>query len=374
MANILLITDQMRLRQLCAAVFAAPGHHLRVAGSVNQGVEELTFDPPDLLLVQEYLAGLGREVLIPHLSAASARPLRIVVLTERGKPGSHPDHPCIDLSLPDPELTELLLRQVTGSGQPAPARPAPTPEPASAQPSPSLTGLIETVTDAVSVPRPPGRTESPFDRQLADRLMVREKQELPTPLPPPAESASPDILADATGVKPPTVLAWSRIALGVTVLAIATGLIWGVLGRERSRMTRNTGGKEVVPREVPPRPVPAPSRLPSFIPAAQLDPLYSDNHPGWERYLTPGTEYKLFREQGRLRALQIIDRGGNGIAANQFDAVLKEMAGTSRYTVESRQPKDEFILERAIVPPATPLIIYRKQSDHTIKAFVINLP
>lgn len=383
MADILLITDQPRLRHILAAVCTARGDRLRVAGSINQGVEELAFHPPGILFVQEHLAGFGREILVPHLTAAlGSHPATLVLIGSRESDRNAPPLICLDPTLPDPELSAALAR-ITAGNLPADA---PETVPASAQPQtdappspppPGLAGLAGTINDQVSVPPGPAvkKRGIDFEQKLAE--LLRDHQDPP---PPPG----PEPVPPKNRHHPPAPLAWSRIILtGGILLATIAGITWSVLGRPGTH--RRTGTSDLVIRPAPPPPhrqenVPSPAppgtpgRLPSFIPAAQLDPLYGDEHPGWERYLTPATEFKLFREHGILRAIQVIDRSGKGIGDPLFSRVLMEMAGSSRYVVESRQQQDEFLLERGRVLPRTPLVIYRKLSDRSVKAFVLHMP
>jgi flagellar FliL protein len=56
-----------------------------------------------------------------------------------------------------------------------------------------------------------------------------------------------------------------------------------------------------------------PVTLPDFIPRYGLDKNYGTANPGWDRYKGQVTEFKVFRENGAIKAIQIIDRGGQGV-------------------------------------------------------------
>jgi len=112
--------------------------------------------------------------------------------------------------------------------------------------------------------------------------------------------------------------------------------------------------------------------LPSFIPKLAPDAQYGKANPGWERYNDPATEFRIFREKNIIRAVQVIDRSGQGISTQFFNSVLKEMAGSPSYVVEAKEQKGDFIVEKGQLAINAKIIIYRKQPGAQVKAFVVD--
>jgi flagellar FliL protein len=115
-----------------------------------------------------------------------------------------------------------------------------------------------------------------------------------------------------------------------------------------------------------------PAPLPSFVPADTLDSSYAAANPGWERYRSNDREFKIFRENGDIKALQVIAANGSGIPSGFFTSVLKEMAKVSDYKLESKEKRDGFIIKKGRLSPTIQVIIYKDRADKILNAFVIH--
>jgi len=113
--------------------------------------------------------------------------------------------------------------------------------------------------------------------------------------------------------------------------------------------------------------------LPSFIPVQAPDAGYGKTHPGWELYLNPAAEFRVYRDKGAIRAIQVIDRGKGGVAPGLFESALTEMAGSSRYLVETREVKGSYSIERGRLQNGAGVIVYRKEPGQKVKAFVVEV-
>jgi len=111
--------------------------------------------------------------------------------------------------------------------------------------------------------------------------------------------------------------------------------------------------------------------LPSFIPIAGLDPAFAEKNPGWERYVGAGSEFRLFRENGKLKAVQVKADKGKVISDQLLNSILAELTGSASYHVKSRENKLGFQLLNATVNGKAELLIYRKKS--VVHAFVVSL-
>lgn len=105
----------------------------------------------------------------------------------------------------------------------------------------------------------------------------------------------------------------------------------------------------------------APVALPSFIPASGRDEGFGKVHPGWERYVGKGIEYRLFRENGRLKAVQVIALRGKAVPETLVVAVVRELTGSERLgAVSSQTKKGGYLRQIGKVDGKGEIVIYRK--------------
>lgn len=116
-----------------------------------------------------------------------------------------------------------------------------------------------------------------------------------------------------------------------------------------------------------------PAYLPSFVNVKGRDVSFSSAKPGWERYLDKTYEVRIFRESGRIRALQVIAVKGTTLSANFVDSALHELTGSNRYTVESQAKKNGVFVQRCKVSANRELLLYRKSAAAPVMAFVVAL-
>lgn len=134
-----------------------------------------------------------------------------------------------------------------------------------------------------------------------------------------------------------------------------------------------------VPATGPAKPVALPpaapkqSALPSFVPAAGLDPGFAKANPGWERYLGKTMEFRLFREKGALRAVQVIGRHGAAIPASFVATVSKELLGDTVRGRLARQRKAGYLVEQGRFGGKGEIALYR-QKGGAIRGIVVSLP
>ena len=111
--------------------------------------------------------------------------------------------------------------------------------------------------------------------------------------------------------------------------------------------------------------------LPSFIPSSGLDPAFAAQNPGWERYLGDGSEFRLFRENGRLKAVQVKANKGRVISDSLLKSMLVELTGANEYRVKSREKKLGFLVSHATVNGKAEMLMYTKKS--ALHAVVVSL-
>ena len=111
--------------------------------------------------------------------------------------------------------------------------------------------------------------------------------------------------------------------------------------------------------------------LPPVVTHAKLDADYGKTHPGWQRYLETGVEYKLFKDAGLFQALQVLARNGGSLPDQLFKRALLEFGGTGSYQTESKGVKGKYLVEQGEAKNGVALTLYRSKGDHQMKAFVL---
>ncbi len=114
-----------------------------------------------------------------------------------------------------------------------------------------------------------------------------------------------------------------------------------------------------------------PTALPEFIPRYGFDKQYGAANPGWERYKGQVTEFKVLRESGAIRAIQVIDRGGHGVPESFMKGVLKQVAKNPAFVKNSSEKQDGYEIQRGAVSDGIKLVVYRDEQGGTLRAFVM---
>jgi len=114
--------------------------------------------------------------------------------------------------------------------------------------------------------------------------------------------------------------------------------------------------------------------LPSFIHSEWRDQAYSSRHPGWERYVSAQADFRLFRNGGTMKALQIIAPEGQSLSEPYLASVFRELGYPVPPRVGKAQPKDGFLMEKSVLGGSAESVVYRESDGRTIRAFVIVFP
>ncbi|BCS52336.1 hypothetical protein [Geobacter sp. SVR] len=113
------------------------------------------------------------------------------------------------------------------------------------------------------------------------------------------------------------------------------------------------------------------SELPAFIPRAGLDKAYGSANPGWERYKGQVTEFKVYREGNSVKAIQIIDRGGQGLPESYMKTVFSQLTKAPSFVVESSEKKDGYEIQRGRLAENLKAVFYRDTQGGLLRAFVV---
>ncbi len=155
------------------------------------------------------------------------------------------------------------------------------------------------------------------------------------------------------------------------VLLLIGGVVGGILLLKGEDGNGNPASKPAVSPAKPHRESSAPAPvgkaapaagLPSFIPASGKDRGFGKTHPGWERYRGHGVEYRIFRENGRLKALQVLALNGKAIPESHIATIVKKLTGSETRTVLSQSKKGAYRREVLRVAGNGELVLYRKGS------------
>ncbi|MDD2855514.1 MAG: hypothetical protein PHU01_08290 [Desulfuromonadaceae bacterium] len=113
------------------------------------------------------------------------------------------------------------------------------------------------------------------------------------------------------------------------------------------------------------------SAMPSFIPTEGKDSSYSAKNPGWERYLGKKAEFRVFKDSGKIKAIQVLSVKKQIIQDEFIESILQEFTGSQEYKVTSQKTKAGFHIDSGRIQNKHDILIYRKGG--VTKAFVVSL-
>jgi len=119
---------------------------------------------------------------------------------------------------------------------------------------------------------------------------------------------------------------------------------------------------------------PVPQQLPSFIPQVPADPQYAATHPGWERYRADALEYLVYREQSRIRAIQVLSGSGGVITLPFLKTCIRVSTGHEYYESKNKEGGDGFQVESGTVQNGAEFSVYRRIPGKEIVGFVLSFP
>ena len=114
--------------------------------------------------------------------------------------------------------------------------------------------------------------------------------------------------------------------------------------------------------------------LPRFIPRVAADAGYAAAHPGWELYSDGSLQFRVFREAGRVRAIQVLSDADAGIPLSLVHSSFKEATGSALPATGSAREKDGIRTETRSLAKGAEVAIYRDIAQGRIRGFVLQLP
>jgi hypothetical protein len=118
----------------------------------------------------------------------------------------------------------------------------------------------------------------------------------------------------------------------------------------------------------------AAEQLPPFIPPVPADPAYAESHPGWERYLADAREYLVFREDGSIRAIQVLSEQRGSIPDTFLKTSLRISSGSDHFVIKKKEERSGIQITSATLQNGGELLVYRLVTNGEIRGFVIAFP
>lgn len=407
MVDIHVITDQERLKRIFTELAGIPGVQVRISPSLDTGLVEINRQIPSLQFTQSHMSGLSGEIIIRHIKKdIKNRTTKFILLTE-GQENCKGAHRVIDLTLADDLLAAAIRDAVDHYGFKKRKR-APTRKTAAAEPLPETEedALVDAALDDSRPPfeeAPPAPPVDEFPTAAARfaapaaPLEFAAELDLLTGTAPFSGPRGDAPAATRHAVSAPfrhlrRIIAVATVAAATAVTVVIINV--NSLKKKDAASVRaepspkaatpapTVGPKKeaatVIPPKAPPVPAPAPAvttprmtQLPSFIPGERPDKGYAAEHPGWERYRGKNTEFRVFRDNGKIRAVQAIDRRDVNIPEDFLATSLKEMTGATKYLIEARVSNAHYLVEKGRLNADTRVVLYRRLEGSKLKAFVV---
>ena len=83
------------------------------------------------------------------------------------------------------------------------------------------------------------------------------------------------------------------------------------------------------------------------------------------------TELKVLREAQSIKAIQVIDRGGEGVPESFMKGALHQVAKKPVLSIESSEKKDGCEIQRGRIADNIRMVYYRDESGGKLRAFVL---
>ncbi|QWV98147.1 hypothetical protein KP003_02410 [Geomonas nitrogeniifigens] len=174
-----------------------------------------------------------------------------------------------------------------------------------------------------------------------------------------------------------------RNLASVAVLGIVVAL--GVVFWQRSKPepvppTPRPAPAPAAVAPAPPAPAPAPateqaeSKLPGFVPKVPADAAYAAAHPGWELYRGDRKQFRIYREQGKVRAIQVLAEGDGDLNENLPGSFFKEATGGDLPGKAGAREQDGLAIETRKAKDGAEIAIYREKANRRIRGLVLQLP
>jgi len=393
MLNVFVISSDKRIARLIEHFQPFFKSKIRSASDFDNGLKEVFENRPSVVLIQSTIGTVSGETVSRHIKSllGSASP-RIVFMGDSDGNVKKGTSWCDDwISISDSpqqlqqDFAELISRNFPEDWReihkemektaPGPADTAQDTHHSAVGISDNvesrqgLVGTSEFVTigkaEEISVPQKTGGSEA--DVLGLDRDSGEEKEF-------PAYQNLYDDPSLASVVSPSKRRFVARLLTALSLLAVAGGGIYFWLlrsGDSKPSATTSLTAKVERPASPPTNIKERIKGLPSFVHSEWRDAPYSAQHPGWERYVSPEVDFRIFREKDTIKALQGISRSNTGISEPVLVRILEQLGINGSLPKGKETLKNGFLEESIVFPGVAELVIYHEQGGAKIKAFVL---
>jgi CheY-like chemotaxis protein len=408
MLNIFFISNDERLAKLIEHVQPFFSTRIRLATGFDQGLKELFENPPSLVFIQGQIGKISGETVARHLKSllGTAAP-KIILL---GKPTMRSDHvnSFYDDSMPVYDSGEVFLaafkdrirkffpdfrfEEILEPGDSAHAAGDAVSETADVEVPSVADACIRTADEqSTDVDAFPVQmvAESPNAAELnLDTLLVENEEQVSEKTDFSAQEITvASEVFDQNTFSPEDVFSMKEkpsnmrlrqllciLLLLITLSSAAYGVMHykGIITGRAATMF-NTGSNSGVAksRVMQPKPKIIFKGLPSFIQPEWRDLDYSFEHPGWERYVSSELDFRVFRENYAIKALQVIAVKDPALTETLLSSILEEFGCAGASKVANQALKDGFLVENVTVNGAAELVTYRNEVSKKLTAFVL---
>lgn len=413
MINILLITTDQRAMAMVEQL--KPQHQIRVdvVSDFDQGMKDIFDKRPQLVFIQGEIDGISGETVARHIKGLlREQSPRLVLLREtlQVRIGSKSCYDgSIDLFLDVDDILKAFRMQmetipgfnwqepVPGEGPAVPVMSTVDQYAAAlAAATAESAELHSTMPPQVSSPQAESKQSAPSSLATEPLTPSPHRER---PLSPPAPSSepaynvemrSPEPISAAGGMRKPgefrsslppfesrfhgrkaTRRPWRYVVLSLALLAVGAAVYLYQVSPPR-----NAPGNSA-PTSPAGQQSPAASesgRILAFIPRDRPDAAYAAAHPGWERFTNDTMDFRVFRESGAVKAIQVIALRQGALSDAFVAERVQDASGSSAYQIGFRAEKDGFLVENGSAKGNIELVIYRKRPSGDIRALVIAFP
>lgn len=361
MTNLVVISNDQRVSTLIDRAQPLVQGRIALADNFDLGMAYVFEKRPAAVYLQDAIDGISCEKVAHHIRSMLQNSAPKLVLLYDSAAGAvsggvnFDDR--IDLAMADPERTSCFLDTIKGS-------PAETmsPPPVSALPRPA-----------------PRSADRPKVTEAAVARTVTTSTDSGSKIPPHYYLVG--MMEGNAAPKHPVVVGnISRYTVGLVLMVVLGAAIYyliqaGHFSPWDRRPVPPREHKPVAPKETAPRRSSLNlQQLPSPVLHAQPDPSFAATAPGWERYISDTREFRVFREQGSIKAIQVIARKGDALTDSFFKEFLHEICNKETWGTTSRSKENGYELESGALPCGVEFTIYRKRASTATVAFVISLP
>ena len=113
------------------------------------------------------------------------------------------------------------------------------------------------------------------------------------------------------------------------------------------------------------------TELPNFVPLSGRDKQFGLTNPGWEHYIGNEYEFKVYREKGVIKVIQVIDRNGQGFSESYINSIFCQFIKTPVFVLESTEKKDGYEIQRGRIANNLEVVNFRELQWGRLCAFTI---